>query len=489
MKKLLSLVALAGLTLGAASVAMAATDVKVKGTFDFGFGLYQGTSFTKHDGQENFDASQRFRSQIDFVASESLKGVARFEIGNLAWGAKGGATYGWGSNAGRGVGGAMGADGVNVEVKNLYLDWVAPQTDLQIRMGVQGYALPQAVYRAGGGSGGAVLDDDLAGILLSYDFTEEVGATLGWFRPWNPYVYGDKITRPEQMHDAIDLVSFTLPIEFKDQFSFTPYFMYAFVGQIGDKYDPQGQGVLTRAGTIGDFLSANSGLGSNGNAWWTGFALDLSYFKPFVAGVDFMYGSYSADKIEGGSFNYGDIDPDRSGWAVVSKFGYQLDYFTPVVFGWYGSGSDDFWKKGQDGVMPVLSPDWGLTSVGFTDVQFAERKYLIGATPAGTWAIGVGLDDIKFIDNLTSQLRVAYFEGTSSIKKDNTPVGKNAFMDYGVLGTKDHGFEVNLDNVYKIYENLSLYAELGYINLSLKEQPDDFQKNAFKGYVGFRYSF
>ena len=232
MKKLLSLVALAGLTLGAASVAMAATDVKVKGTFDFGFGLYQGTSFTKHDGQENFDASQRFRSQIDFVASESLKGVARFEIGNLAWGAKGGATYGWGSNAGRGVGGAMGADGVNVEVKNLYLDWVAPQTDLQIRMGVQGYALPQAVYRAGGGSGGAVLDDDLAGILLSYDFTEEVGATLGWFRPWNPFVYGEAIqTQPITQHDAVDAFTLTLPIDFKEQFAFTPWFMYASVGQ------------------------------------------------------------------------------------------------------------------------------------------------------------------------------------------------------------------------------------------------------------------
>lgn len=45
MKKLLSLVAVAGMALGTASVASAATNVKIKGQFDFAFGLYQGTFF------------------------------------------------------------------------------------------------------------------------------------------------------------------------------------------------------------------------------------------------------------------------------------------------------------------------------------------------------------------------------------------------------------------------------------------------------------
>ena len=142
----------------------------------------------KHDGQENFDTVERFRTQVDFIASEYLKGVAYFEVGNMHWGAGGGATYGWGPSGARGAGGAMGADGVNIEVKNLYIDWLAPETALQIRMGIQGFALPKAVSRAEGNDGSATLDDDLAGILLSYNFSDEVGATLGWFRPWNPFV-------------------------------------------------------------------------------------------------------------------------------------------------------------------------------------------------------------------------------------------------------------------------------------------------------------
>ena len=482
MKKLLSLVAVAGMALGTASVASAATNVKIKGQFDIAFGLYQGTSFMKHDGQENFDTVERFRTQVDFIASEYLKGVAYFEVGDMHWGAGGGATYGWGPSGARGAGGAMGADGVNIEVKNLYIDWLAPETALQIRMGIQGFALPKAVSRADGNDGSAILDDDLAGILLSYNFTDEVGATLGWFRPWNPFVYGEAIqTQPITQHDAVDAFTLTLPIDFKEQFAFTPWFMYASVGQVDNTYDYD-TGTPQDPGYISNWLTSHNALGANGNAWWSGFAFNLNYFDPFVAAVDFMYGSYSADDVTG-------QNPDRSGWAVVAKFGYKLDYFTPAIFGWYGSGSDDFWEDGQDGIMPYLSPDWGLTSFGWTNNHYYAREYLVATTPAGTWAVGIALEDIKLVDCITSQLRVAYFEGTNSIDKSKTPVGENAFFDYGVLGTKDHGFEVNFDNVYKIYDNLDLFVELGYVNLNLHNEPDNFENSAWKGYVGFTYSF
>ena len=82
MKRLLSLVVAGGLLVGSAAAA-SATDIKVKGQFDFGFGLYHATYFHKHvPDEQNFDALQRLRTQIDFIASESLKGVAYFEIGN-----------------------------------------------------------------------------------------------------------------------------------------------------------------------------------------------------------------------------------------------------------------------------------------------------------------------------------------------------------------------------------------------------------------------
>ena len=499
MKKLLSLVVAAGMLIGS-SVGASATDIKVKGRFDFGFGLYDGTNFTKHDDETTFDALQRFRTQVDFIASESLKGVAAFEIGNINWGQRGGASWGNGGVAGRGAGGAMGADGVSVEVKHLYMDWLIPQTDLQVRMGIQPFAMPQAVRRADGEDGNYILDDDLAGILLSYNFNENFGMNLGWFRPWDGDLRNNNTENPtfSKQADKVDLFALTLPIEFKEQFSFTPYFMYGLIGKNAE-IDADGNNTGNISPSLSAYPSVDyddgtnslalSALGGSGKAWWAGFAFDFSYLDPFVAALDFTYGSYSADDISAtydiaGIAGAADLDPDRAGWVAIAKFGYKLDYFTPILFGWYGSGTD--FEDGLDGLMPYLSPDGGLTSFGWSNAHFGGREYLVGATPAGTWAIGLGLEDIKFIDKLTSQLRVMYFNGTN----DTDDLGL-AFTELGFsgLGKDDSGIEVNLDNVINVYENLDMFVELAYINLNLDNEPEDFNENAYKAYVGFTYSF
>lgn len=483
MKKLLSLVVAGGLLAGSAAMASAA-DIKVKGTFDFGFGLYEGTTFTEHGDGETFDALQRFRTQIDIIASESLKGVAAFEIGNTHWGNNGGATWG-GDDAGRGTGGALGSDGVSVEVKHMYIDWLIPQTDLQVRMGIQPFALPRAVVRADGEDGGYILDDDMAGILLSYNFNENFGANLGWFRLWDNEV-GDGDKTPDYGHnDEVDVFALTLPIEVKDAFSFTPYVTYA---AIGSDLDTGSSLHIGGSGNANSWLSANGMLGDDGNAWWLGFAFDLSYLDPFVAALDFTYGSYHADETAANPAidKFTLTDPDRNGWVAVAKFGYKLDYFTPILFGWYGSGTDDLDDDGLDGIMPYLSPDWGLTSFGWSNAHFGGREYMIGATPAGTWAVGIGLEDIKFIDNLTSHLRVMYFSGTNDIDNNETV---DAFRNYGLLDEEDYGIEVNLDNVINVYDNLDMFVELAYIHVDLEHEASDFEDNAFKGYVGFKYSF
>jgi hypothetical protein len=322
---------------------------------------------------------------------------------------------------------------------------------------------------------------------------------LGWFRPWDPYINDDfdkDGSRTDfRNHDEIDIAFLSIPIEFKDQFSITPWGMFANVGQVDsdDGFIGSSLGSGYFAADSEGFVSGPYyGLGDKGHAWWAGLAFDLSYLDPFVFDLDFTYGAYDADRVEG-------VDQDRSGWVAIAKAGYKLDYFTPNIFGWYGSGSDNYWKDGKDGMMPVLSPDWGLTSFGWSNAHFGGREYMIGADPTGTWAVGIGLDDIKFIDDLTSQFRVAYFRGTNDLDdswhidgvkvKADKDLKSQAFTNGGVLGKDDYGFEVNLDNVYNIYDNLDLYVELGYINLQLDNEPKDFENNMFKGYVGFKYSF
>ena len=117
MRKLATLLIAAGLVFGAGTTAANAIDFKAKGewvmSFDYGqhgnlSGGHGQTGYT--DGKEDeFEAKQRVRLQLDAVASESLSGTVFFEIGNTTWG-----------NADSG--GALGADGQIVGVLNAYIE-------------------------------------------------------------------------------------------------------------------------------------------------------------------------------------------------------------------------------------------------------------------------------------------------------------------------------------------------------------------------------
>src|SRR5699024_6448676 len=112
----------------------------------------------------------------DMIASENLKGVVFLEIGHVFWGkGKDGSV---GNN-----GGALGTDATNVKTRYLYVDWVIPQTEVQVRMGLQNFALPSFTDIGAAVLGGGVADG--AGITVSGQFTENVGATLFWLRAQN----------------------------------------------------------------------------------------------------------------------------------------------------------------------------------------------------------------------------------------------------------------------------------------------------------------
>jgi hypothetical protein len=87
--------------------------------------------------------------------------------------------WAWGNNSydgpgGRGNGGAIGADTVNIETKNLYLDWSIPSAKLNAKIGMQGYDDSFKGVFAGA---------DMAGILLTHSYTNAT-ASAGFFR-WN----------------------------------------------------------------------------------------------------------------------------------------------------------------------------------------------------------------------------------------------------------------------------------------------------------------
>ena len=197
MKRIVTLLLAAGLVLGAAAGSQAA-DIKAKGNWTFSWQVGDQT-FAKHSGKDNFTAKQRLRTQIDVIASESLKGVLFLEMGDQNWGKST-------------DGASLGTDGKIVKVRYSYVDWVIPQTDAKVRMGLQnfslpGFALPHVILGGGGADG--------AGITLSTQFTKNIGATLFWLRAENDNT--DSATDyGKQYHysDAMDFTGITLPLKF-----------------------------------------------------------------------------------------------------------------------------------------------------------------------------------------------------------------------------------------------------------------------------------
>lgn len=119
MKRAMMLFLAAGLLLSMTSGARAA-DMNIKGQWQNGFSWADRNPLKSANASvDRFKASTRLRTQIDIVASDSLKGVVFFEVGHQNWGT---------NDA------ALGTDGKVVKVRYSYVDWSIPETDAKVRM-------------------------------------------------------------------------------------------------------------------------------------------------------------------------------------------------------------------------------------------------------------------------------------------------------------------------------------------------------------------
>jgi hypothetical protein len=123
----------------------------------------------------NAFVEQRLRLKIA-SGEENVKAVAFFEIDFGAWGdvagsVKQASTDTTGLGAGRNGGGALGADRINLETKNVYLWFKLPNTSLDFTVGLQN----QSDAYAGLLFGAA----DMAGVFVNGKM-EPLSYTLGW---------------------------------------------------------------------------------------------------------------------------------------------------------------------------------------------------------------------------------------------------------------------------------------------------------------------
>ena len=478
MKKIATLLLAAGLVFGVATGA-SAIDFKAKGQWIMSFDYGQNGKFVGKDkghtqtgfkkGEDDFEARQRVRLQLDAVASESLSGTVYFEIGDTIWGQKS-------------SGGALGADQQIVELKQAYIDWMVPDTDLKFRMGIQNITTPAYA------SGNSVLNDDVAGVVANFRVNEMVGITAFWARPYNDNYAGNKVgtsTYRASYMDNMDAAGLLVPLTF-DGAKVTPWGMYAAIGPntfrnsdgafgnlenmgAGQKYVNAGlfpvKGAMHR-----DFTPANDvasrKLNTYGNAWWGGLSGEVSMWDPFRLAWDFEYGSVTWE--DDGRLN-------RQGWFATLLAEYKMDWAIPGLYLWYSSGDDANPANGSER-MPSLDGNNTnkYSNFAFDGDPYIARDAVIGNGMAGTWGIGARLKDMSFVENLKHTFRVNYIGGTNSttmakkMSNNNMWANSNAQgMEALYLTTGDSALELGLTNYYKMYENFTIALEADYIALWL----------------------
>ena len=507
MKKILTLMLAAGMLLGAASGAKA-IDFKASGEWLVGFGLGDGSLIKDVDNKkyrhhDTFNAGQRVRLQLDAVASESLSGTVFFEIGDQMWG-----------NAESG--GALGADGKEVKVKNAYIDWMVPNTDLKLRMGLQAVAMPNVA------GGSAIMDGDAAALVASYQFNDNVGLTALWMRPLNDNYTGTNADGEAYGNgynnylDNMDLFALMLPLKF-DGVELTPWAMYGMQGK-NTRFNEGG--VETADGaldvTLPGYLPGMNefALGKTskayGSMFWAGLPVAITAFDPLNIEFDINYGYVEAmgrydvlkrgtDLVRGNS--------KREGWLVKALVEYKMDWGTPGIFGWYASGDDGNVKNGSER-LPSIAGAGNFTSfMGDGNLAWGTgyNFYDNNLTYAGTWGVGLQIADVSFVEDLKHTFRVAYWGGTNSpsmVKYMGSGVAwddTTAAQDGPYLTTNDGLLEFNLVNSWQIYENLEANLELGYIvNMMDKDTWDKSyitekrnwsKQDAWKAQLIFAYTF
>lgn len=465
MKKISALVLAVCFVLGSLGSA-AAVDVKVKGNWHFSYGYFGNWSmYDKDAGKgelDSFQARQRVRTQIDFIASETLSATLHFEIGVANFGQK---DSGW----------QLDSDGKNIKTKWASLDWTIPQTGTHIRMGINRVGLPSMVT-----PDNFVFKADVAGIQVSQEVTPEVSVSAFWARPYDDDAKGGV------NQDAMDMFALMVPVK-TDVINITPWAAAAVIGKNSGYYDD----ATARTEIYRSRYVPEAARKDHAIAWWAGASFELPVLDPFVVKFDGMYGAMNANSTGG-------VDYSTRGYYLAAQLGYKFDWGTASIIGWYGSG-DNNTNSDRYGTIPTVSTDGGF-SLGihaFGGNRYLQRDGGVAISAAGTWGVGFAFDDMSFIPNLTHGFRAFMFRGTN--KGDRIQGSDYLYVTDGwesshnsYLVSSDFGLGAAFTNTYKFNNNFHMGLDFGYTHLDLSDQRGSTQRDTddmYAAILSFGYSF
>jgi hypothetical protein len=475
MKRLIVLAVLCAFVLSAA--AASAADIKATGSWMVEANWNANWDFKDNGALQGEDPDQgafaiveRANTIFQFIANENLKAVLYTRI-----------TAQWGDSATGAMG--LGQQGNVIGVRRAYLDFNYPGTDINVRAGYQAVTLPNAF-----GGGSLILDEEVGSAVVTAPITDNVSVLVGYARAQDGM---------ENTNAYVDGYILAVPMNFEG-FSFAPFGMFSPIGTDLDARDlvvdrnTRATSNTHFRGLAADNASHSTSEADFDNAYWLGAAFTMDLFDPFVLKADVNYGKVASD-----------IDQnEKSGWMFDMALEYKgWDFMTPEAFFVYTSGEDGNASKGSGDSerMPVLAAqDWAIGSFFFGGDRLVNGAIQDTSRYMGFWALGLSLKNIQsFAEGLTHDAHIIYAQGTNDKDSLNQSGSgsSNWNMVYGRTLTEDDSlWEVDFNTGYKLYDELTLSLDLGYVNLDTDKERWDNQDgakggDAWKVSTGVLYEF
>ncbi len=363
---------------------------------------------------------QRLRMYFDFIGSENLKVVTKWEA-DTVWGLE--KTYD--GMPGRHGGGDIGADAVNLEMKNVYLDFGIPNTPVRSKVGVQGLSMLS----------GWIFEDDASALVFNTSF-DPVKVKVGYIAAINK----DVVT------DYNDMDDFFLELKYAEgPLSLAGVLFYQY-GHDSDYSYPNNLGYTGGTAVVNKESNNLVDLGFS-----LGYKMDwLAAYVNFVKN----FGSYD---IAGT-----DDNEDYKGWMLEGNVDFFMAPFTLSLGGFvasdklaYPAGRSHYWSEiaGLGTLdVAVAGIDYATQSYGMGGGPLNRGNYDLGDAPRNIWTIRLGaawqaLDTTKLTLNY-------YYLGTY----------KKVVSD-AVAGERDDslGHELNLYVDQKVVDGLDLRLVGAYL--------------------------
>ena len=379
-----------------------AAEVKINGIWNA-----KAWARDNYDGDDDTDDStqyvtQRQRLYFNIIASENLKLVYKNEI-DMEWGDQGPGVQ-------RNQGGGLGGDSINLETKNVYLEFMVPDTPVKATLGLQGITLHKGWF----------ISDDIGAARFDMNF-DPISITTYWAG-----VSGLAANDSDSSNDNWQLVA---------SGAYKAENMDARL-TLGYERGPN------------DLASTDTPESDDLFLVMGEFNMSFDMFSFFViAGKNF-----GEVKSEAG-------DNDYKGYMVDAGVSFALDMATIRARAFLASGDDEGDLEDDFQVMSGATMSWAeIISDGYSYDKNASLSQIGGANkPSNMYAINVGAD-FKPTDTTTIKFDVYYI----GMVEDRTVAGE----DEDEIGT-----EIDLRLTQKIYDTLSMtvvgaymLAEDGYGN-------------------------